>query len=79
MFAASIVCYGIFVGARDTLIPCAMNLGSMWMVRIVLALLLVSSMGLQGVWIAMAIELCFRGIIFLIRFNGNSWLKKSLK
>ena len=79
MFAASIVCYGIFVGARDTLIPCAMNLGSMWLVRIVLALLLVSSMGLRGVWIAMAIELCFRGFIFLIRFNGNSWLKKSLK
>ncbi|MBP5630750.1 MAG: MATE family efflux transporter, partial [Bacteroidaceae bacterium] len=79
MFAASIVCYGIFVGARDTLIPCAMNLGSMWLVRIVLALLLVSSMGLRGVWIAMAIELCFRGVIFLIRFNGNSWLKKSLK
>lgn len=76
MFAASIVCYGIFVGARDTLIPCTMNLGSMWLVRIVLALLLVSSMGLQGVWIAMATELCFRGIIFLIRFSGNSWLKK---
>ena len=76
MFAASIVCYGIFVGARDTLIPCAMNLGSMWLVRIVLASILVTTMGLRGVWIAMAIELCFRGIIFLIRFRGDSWLKK---
>ncbi len=76
MFAASIVCYGIFVGARDTLIPCTMNLASMWFVRITLALLLVSTMGLQGVWIAMAVELCFRGIIFLIRFSGNSWQKK---
>ena len=76
MFAASIVCYGIFVGARDTLIPCAMNLGSMWLVRIVLAAMLVSTMGLRGVWIAMAIELCFRGIIFLIRFRGDGWLKK---
>ena len=75
MFAASIVCYGIFVGAKDTLIPCAMNLASMWLVRISLALLLVSSMGLQGVWIAMAVELCFRGIIFLIRFRSDSWLK----
>ena len=75
MFAASIVCYGIFVGARDTLIPCTMNLASMWFVRISLALLLVSTMGLQGVWIAMAIELCFRGIIFLIRFRGDNWLK----
>ena len=76
MFAASIVCYGIFVGARDTLIPCTMNLGSMWLVRIVLASILVTTMGLRGVWIAMAIELCFRGIIFLIRFRGDSWLKK---
>lgn len=75
MFAASIVCYGIFVGARDTLIPCTMNLGSMWLVRIVLAYILVSSMGLQGVWIAMATELCFRGLIFLLRFRTDSWLK----
>ena len=75
MFAASIVCYGIFVGARDTLIPCTMNLASIWFVRITLAYLLVSSMGLQGVWIAMAVELCFRGIIFLIRFKGDGWLK----
>lgn len=75
MFAASIVCYGIFVGARDTLIPCTMNLTSMWLVRIVLALLLVSRYGLPGVWIAMAVELTFRGIIFLIRFRGDSWLK----
>ena len=76
MFAASIVCYGIFVGARDTLIPCTMNLASIWVVRISLALLLVSNMGLQGVWIAMAVELCFRGIIFLIRFRGDSWMKQ---
>ena len=76
MFAASIVCYGIFVGARDTLIPCTMNLTSIWVVRIVLAYFLASTMGLRGVWIAMAVELCFRGIIFLIRFRGDGWLKK---
>ncbi len=75
MFAASIVCYGIFVGARDTLIPCTMNLSSIWLVRITLAACLASTMGLRGVWIAMATELCFRGIIFLIRFRGDSWLK----
>lgn len=75
MFAASIVCYGIFVGARDTLIPCTMNLTSIWAVRIVLAFLLAPKMGLQGIWIAMAAELCFRGIIFLLRFRGRNWLK----
>jgi Na+-driven multidrug efflux pump len=76
MFAASIVAYGVFVGAGDTLMPCTMNLGSIWAVRITLAILLSSTMGLQGVWIAMAIELCFRGIIFLIRLRGDSWMKK---
>lgn len=75
MFAASIVCYGIFVGAKDTMIPCTMNLASIWVVRITLAYILVSSMGLQGVWIAMAIELCFRGIIFLVRFWSDKWLE----
>ena len=76
MFAASIVAYGVFVGAGDTLMPCTMNLGSIWAVRITLAILLSSTMGLQGVWIAMAIELCFRGVIFLIRLHGDSWMKK---
>ncbi|MBQ5621699.1 MAG: MATE family efflux transporter [Bacteroidaceae bacterium] len=74
MFAASIVCYGIFVGARDTLIPCTMNLTCIWLLRIIPAALLASHMGLQGVWIAMAVELTFRGIIFLIRFRGDCWL-----
>ena len=75
MFAASIICYGIFVGAGDTTVPCTMNLASIWGVRIVLAALLSGSYGLQGVWIAMAIELTFRGVIFLIRFHSDRWMK----
>lgn len=77
MYAASIVCYGVFVGAGDTLIPCGMNLGSIWVVRITLALLFtkVLGLGLFGYWIAMALELCFRGIIFLCRLRGDSWTK----
>ena len=48
-----------------------MNLGSMWIVRITLAIILASSMGLTGVWIAMCIELCVRGLIFLIRLSSG--------
>ena len=69
MYAASIVAYGIFVGVGDTLIPCTMNLLSIWLVRIPLAWLLASRMGLQGVWLAMCIELCVRGLIFIIRLR----------
>ena len=76
MFGAAIVCYGAFVGAGTTTIPALMNLASMWGVRITLALLLVGSMGLDGVWTAMAIELIFRGFIFLIRLYRKTWLPK---
>ncbi len=76
MYAASIVCYGVFVGAGKTIIPSSMNLGSIWLFRIPLALLLVSSMGLNGVWLAMCIELNIRGIIFLIRLKSNKWIPK---
>lgn len=67
MYAASIVIYGVFVGAGDTLIPCTMNLASIWLVRIPLAAILAAPYGLAGVWIAMAAELTVRGAIFTIR------------
>lgn len=75
MFAASIVAYGVFVGAGDTLLPSAMNLCSIWLVRLTLAAILASEMGLQGVWLAMCIELCFRGFIFLARLQRGKWMK----
>ena len=67
MFAAAIVCYGVFVGMGNTLVPSLMNFVSMWAVRLTLAASLAPMMGLRGVWLAMCIELCFRGVIFLIR------------
>lgn len=75
MFAASIVAYGVFIGAGDTLVPAGMNLGSIWGVRLTLAAILAPTMGLKGVWIAMAIELCFRGAIFLLRLRTDRWLR----
>lgn len=75
LFGASIVCYGVMVGTGDTLIPSAMNLGSMWIVRITLAALLAPTFGLKGVWIAMCIELWVRGTIFLIRLYSERWIK----
>lgn len=76
MFAASIVAYGVFVGAADTLVPCLMNFFSIWAVRLSLAAWLAPSLGLKGVWIAMCVELCFRGLIFLIRLKRERWMKK---
>ena len=76
MFAASIVINGIFIGAGDTLRPAIMSLASMWGVRLTLAALLATTYGLPGVWTAMAIELTFRGLIFIIRLMRGGWLKK---
>ncbi len=75
MFAAAIVCYGVFIGAGDTLKPAAMNLLSMWAVRLSLAAVLAPHYGLRGVWTAMAIELTFRGGIFLLRLFKGGWMK----
>ena len=73
MFAAAIVVYGVFVGLGRTIVPAAMNLFSIWAVRLTLAALLVDSYGLRGVWIAMCVELCFRGLIFL------GWMRLRVK
>jgi len=70
-YAASIIAYSVFVGMGQTIKPCVMNLVSIWCVRITLAMLLVSSMGLVGVWLAMAIELTFRGIVQSISLTTN--------
>ena len=75
MFAAAIVAYGVFVGAGNTVIPCLMNFFSIWAVRLTLAAWLAPTMGLNGVWLAMCIELCFRGLIFLIRLERGKWMK----
>lgn len=74
-FAASIVAFRVCIGAGDTFRPAVMNLASMWCVRLTLAYALSQHYGLRGVWIAMAIELTFRGCIFLIRIARGQWMK----
>ncbi len=78
MFAASIVAYGVMIGVGDTILPAAMNFCSIWLVRLPLAAILAPSMGLAGVWLAMCIELSFRGAIFLFRLFSGAWLRKGL-
>lgn len=69
MFAAAIVAYSVFVGMGNTIIPSLMNFCSIWAVRLTLAAWLAPVMGLKGVWLAMCLELCFRGFIFLSRLK----------
>lgn len=79
LFAASIVAGGALRGAKDTLVPGVINLVSMWGIRLTLAMVLVKHIGLYGVWVAMAIELSARGILFLIRLKREKWLDKAIQ
>lgn len=74
-YAAAIVAMEALRGAQDTGIPCILNLISIWLVRITLSLILVGPLGLEGIWLAMAIELCVRGILMLIRLLTSKNLK----
>mgnify|MGYP001083192694 CR=1 FL=1 len=74
LFAVSIVASGVLRGAEDTLVPGILNLLSIWVVRIGLSLLLVGRLGLHGMWIAMAAELCVRGTLLFIR-QQSFWRK----
>lgn len=77
LYGASIVCYGVMVGAGYTVVPACVNLGTIWVVRLTLAALLAPIMGLNGVWLAMCIELCIRGLIFIILFIQGHWIKRA--
>ncbi len=77
-YAAAIVANGALVGAGDTKVPAALNLISVWIVRIGLALVLTRRLGLMGYWIAMCIELNVRGLFYLLRVHGNRWMEHNL-
>ena len=74
LFAAAIVSYGVFVGAGSTIAPCLMNFASMWGVRLTLAATLAPRYGVKGVWTAMCVELCVRGMIFLAQLGSGKWI-----
>lgn len=79
MFAAAIVTYGVFIGVGSTTVPAVMNFASIWAVRLPLAWILARTIGLRGVWIAMCVELIFRGSIFLLRLLRGRWIPLSHK
>ena len=77
LYGVSIVAYGCCIGAGDSFVPSVINLVSMWILRIGLSLALIPAMGLVGYWVAMAVELSVKGIIFARRILGAKWMKKN--
>ena len=79
LYGVSIVAAGALRGTGDTFVPSIMNLCSIWIVRLGLALVLVPRMGLRGMWIAMGIELCVRGLLMLFRQLTTKYYEKYKK
>ena len=79
LFGASIVAAGALRGKGDTFVPSLLNLFSLWVVRLSLSFILVKGYGLKGIWFAMAVELCFRGVIMLARLMFGKTRQKSIK
>lgn len=79
LFGVSIAAAGALRGAGDTLVPSLLNLGSIWIVRLGLSMLLVGKLGLRGMWIAMAIELCVRGTLMLWRQKTSKFYETQSK
>lgn len=74
LYGVSMVASGALRGAEDTLVPSILNLQSIWVVRLGLSVLLVGNLGIYGVWIAMAMELCVRGLLMLYRQLHSHYL-----
>ena len=77
-FAISMVVSGIMRGARQTRITFVIAAVGMWIVRIPLAFLLLrtTDLGLTCAWIAMASDLCVRGLIALFYYKKGNWAQQ---
>ncbi len=80
MLATSTVSSGAFRGAGDSKWAFYMSAACMWGVRIPLSIILTVLLdwGLTGIWVAMCLDLNFRGIICLLRFHRGVWAQKAI-
>lgn len=76
LYGVSMVSSGALRGAEDTFIPSLLNLFSIWVVRLGLAVILVPRYGIDGMWVAMAVELCVRGLLLLTRLVRSKYLPR---
>lgn len=74
----NIVMVRCLVAAGDVEIPVIVGILSAWSIAVFGGYFLGIHLGfgLVGIWIAMAIDECVRGLIFIIRFKSNAWRNK---
>ena len=76
LYGASIVAEGVFRGLGRTGIPSILNLFCMWCIRLPIAALISGRYGLPGVWRIMCMELCIRGLLYLIMMKREFCVKR---
>ena len=78
LFGLSMVISGIMRGAKQTKITFLVAIIGMWCVRIPLTFILLNTtnLGLTCAWIAMASDLCVRGLVCLFFYHRGAWLKE---
>lgn len=64
----------------DIVFPIVLGIVSMWIISVFGGFMLgiVLGMGLKGFWIAMAVDECFRGIVFIERWFSGRWQGKNI-
>ncbi len=73
--AATMIINGALRGAGDTRYPLYIVAGCIWGIRVPLAILFISIMGLglEWAWVAMSVDLLFRGLFAFLRYRGGKW------
>lgn len=66
------------ISVGEIKLPICVGISFHWAVALLLSYIFggILHLGLQGVWVAMAIDECSRGIIYFLRFRTNKWKKK---
>ena len=74
--AIATVAPGILRGAGDTRWPFYISVIGMWIVRLTLAVFCIKvlGMGLEGIWIPMALDWVARAAISMWRLKGGKWV-----
>jgi putative MATE family efflux protein len=73
--ATMMVLSGGLRGAGDTRATLVITAAGLWLVRVPLAMLLTGPLGLLGAWIAMGVDLNFRGLGMFLRFRSGRWAR----
>ncbi len=70
----------VFRAAGDVKYSMTVSIVSMWICRVVMSYVIGRYMGLGvfGVWIAMILDWCLRGSLFLIRYKSGKWKGKAV-